>query len=405
LNQTTRRAYDSWRLPPNMSGQVVGQWPLKPLAEVAEIISGQSPKGEFYNDSGDGLPFYQGKKEFREKYIGNPTKWTSKTTKIAYEGDILMSVRAPVGPINFATQEICIGRGLAAIRVSEHMNRDFLFYQLLFKQGEISGKDGAVFPSINRAMIGEIQVVAPPLEEQQRIVSILDEAFSQISVSQKRATANVAAAEELFSSSLHNTFTIVKPNWLESTIDQLAEHRLGKMLDKNKNTGSLRPYLRNKNVRWFEFDLTDVNEMKFEDSERSKYTAIAGDLLICEGGYPGRAAIWNDTEPVYFQKALHRVRFHEKNYTKWFLYYLYYLDLTEGLRKHFTGTGIQHFTGKSLAKMSIPIAPSGEIDSKIMMLEQLHSEVEKLTQLNDDKMAQLTKLKHSLLQEAFNGTL
>ena len=96
-----------------MSGQILLQWPVKQLVEVAEIISGQSPKGEYYNDSGDGLPFYQGKKEFQEKYIGSPTKWTSKTTKIAYEGDILMSVRAPVGPINFATQEICIGRGLA----------------------------------------------------------------------------------------------------------------------------------------------------------------------------------------------------------------------------------------------------------------------------------------------------
>ena len=77
------------------------QWSVKPLIEVAEIISGQSPKGEFYNDEGNGLPFYQGKKRFQEKYIGSPIKWTSKTTKIAYEGDILMSVRAPVGPINF----------------------------------------------------------------------------------------------------------------------------------------------------------------------------------------------------------------------------------------------------------------------------------------------------------------
>ena len=79
------------------------------------------------------------------------------------------------------------------------------------------------------------------------------------------------------------------------------------MLDKHKNRGTPRPYLRNLNVRWFEFDLDDVLEMRFEDDEMDRYTALPGDLMVCEGGYPGRAAIW-DGEPIFFQKAVHRVR-------------------------------------------------------------------------------------------------
>ncbi|MBW6510985.1 MAG: restriction endonuclease subunit S [Desulfuromonadaceae bacterium] len=123
-------------------------WEVKKLGEVAEVIAGQSPEGSFYNSSGDGLPFYQGKKEFNERFIGAPTTWTSQITKVALEGDVLMSVRAPVGPVNFATQKICIGRGLAAIRSNKHLDRDFLFYFLLSKQDEISGTEGAVFASI-----------------------------------------------------------------------------------------------------------------------------------------------------------------------------------------------------------------------------------------------------------------
>ena len=125
-------------------------WQRKKISDLCKVIAGQSPEGKFYNTNGDGMPFYQGKKNFGEKFIEAPTTWTTQATKIAKEGDILMSVRAPVGPVNFSTEEICIGRGLAAIRSSSEINRDFLFYQLQRLQPEISGKEGAVFASINK---------------------------------------------------------------------------------------------------------------------------------------------------------------------------------------------------------------------------------------------------------------
>ena len=110
--------------------------------------------------------------------------------------------------------------------------------------------------------------------------------------------------------------------WPTRKVSEIAQHSLGKMLDKSKNKGVAKPYLRNQNVRWFDFDLSDVSEMRFEAAEEARYTVVKGDVLICEGGYPGRAAIWNHDEPIYFQKALHRVRFHEPERNKWFLYYL-----------------------------------------------------------------------------------
>ena len=92
-------------------------------------------------------------------------------------------------------------------------------------------------------------------------------------------------------------------------LEQITDSRLGKMLDKEKNTGIPRKYLRNVNVRWLKFDLSDLLEMKIEESEVKKYTVEKNDLVICEGGEPGRCAVWEEDEPMFYQKALHRVRF------------------------------------------------------------------------------------------------
>jgi type I restriction enzyme S subunit len=90
-------------------------------------------------------------------------------------------------------------------------------------------------------------------------------------------------------------------SWAWVTVDTVAESRLGKMLDKAKNKGTPRRYLRNINVRWFDFDLSDLVEMPFEDSELPEFALRSGDVLICEGGEPGRAAIWDEREScIYF---------------------------------------------------------------------------------------------------------
>ena len=162
----------------------------------------------------------------------------------------------------------------------------------------------------------------------------------------------------------------MKKGWETKRISEIARHSLGKMLDKSKNKGEPKPYLRNLNVRWGEFDLSDVLKMRFLPEEAEKYTAVKGDVLICEGGYPGRAAIWDEDEPIYFQKALHRVRFHEPTRNKWFVYYLQFRDLEGTLKKHFNGAGIQHFTGEALAQFEIPVPPLAEQQRIVGVLDE-----------------------------------
>ena len=149
-------------------------WEKVKLGEVADIVAGQSPEGKYYNDKGEGMPFYQGKTDFGNIYIGEPKKWTTQNTKLAEDGDILMSVRAPVGPVNIATQKNCIGRGLAGIRAIK-IEQMFLFTYLQMIEKDIVGNGGAVFDSISKKQIEEIKVPLPPLKIQRHIVEEINE--------------------------------------------------------------------------------------------------------------------------------------------------------------------------------------------------------------------------------------
>ena len=151
------------------------QFSIVPLGEVAQIIAGQSPPGSSYNDTGIGTPFYQGKTEFGDIFIGEPTKWTTEPQRFAQSGDILMSVRAPVGPVNLATQGICIGRGLSAISpMSDRLLARYAFYILRSMESQIIGSTGAAFASITKRDIEKIGIPLPPLEVQREIVAEIE---------------------------------------------------------------------------------------------------------------------------------------------------------------------------------------------------------------------------------------
>ena len=148
-------------------------FPRERLDNIAdEIIQGTSPKSEFYNDKCEGLAFYQGKKDFGEQYLKPPTMWTTDAIKISIKDDILMSVRAPVGDVNLNPfNEICIGRGLAAIRFKELATRKYIFYWLYFHNDEISGHKGATFDSISGNELRAIKIPLPPLELQEEFAA------------------------------------------------------------------------------------------------------------------------------------------------------------------------------------------------------------------------------------------
>lgn len=154
------------------SGRPAGKWPLVALGEVAEVVAGQSPPGDSYNRAGIGAPFYQGKAEFGAVFLGEPVKWTTEPHRFAEAGDILMSVRAPVGPVNLTKDKVCIGRGLAAIRPkADCLMTPYAFHILRSLEEKITGSAGATFASINKGEIEKIQIPLPPLSVQGELVA------------------------------------------------------------------------------------------------------------------------------------------------------------------------------------------------------------------------------------------
>ena len=146
--------------------------------------------------------------------------------------------------------------------------------------------------------------------------------------------------------------------WEKVKLGDVTDSCLGKMLDQHKNKGDYQPYLANVNVRWGEFDLEDLPLMKFEESEQERYGLKYGDLVICEGGEPGRCAIWKEQIPyMKIQKALHRVRVHDCIDYRYLFYWFLLAGKTGELDQYFTGATIKHMPGQKLKEVVIDKPP------------------------------------------------
>lgn len=149
--------------------------------------------------------------------------------------------------------------------------------------------------------------------------------------------------------------------WEWTTIGEVAATSLGKMLDKKQATGlHPTPYLRNINVRWGSFDLSDLAEMDIRPEELDRVLAQPGDVIACEGGEPGRAAVWRGPGRVALQKALHRIQPSEAISSDYLSLLLQHLSLTQQLEPLFTGTTIKHMPQEKLRLIEVPLAPRPE---------------------------------------------
>jgi type I restriction enzyme S subunit len=171
----------------------------------------------------------------------------------------------------------------------------------------------------------------------------------------------------------------IPSSWVWRPVAKVATSRLGKMLDKAKNQGTPRRYLRNVNVRWFDFDLSDVKLMRFQEDELEEFTVIVGDVLICEGGEPGRAAVWDAREGgLCFQKALHRVRVSECLDPHFFVLFLRASSDAGRLVAQSTGATFHHLTGQALASVLIPIPRVAEQRRIVAKVGEMMALCEKL---------------------------
>jgi type I restriction enzyme S subunit len=383
------------------------EWEYKKIGDLCEVVAGQSPEGIFYNTNQKGMPFYQGKKEFGKKFLETPTIWTTKSTKIAKKGDILMSVRAPVGPINFATDKVCIGRGLAAIRNKGALNSNFLFYQLLHLQPMIAGKEGAVFASINKSEIENLPIVFTQLPEQERIVAILDEAFDRIAIAKANTERNLQNARAVFESYLNRIFSEKGEAWTQMTLQEISiTFGRGKSKHRPRNDrklyGGKYPFIQTGDIR-------NANHFIIAYSQTySEFGLIQSKLWpkgticitiaanIAETGILGFDACFPDSVigMVPNPKVAN-------------------VDFVEYLLRSFRSR--LQAKGKGSAQANINLGtfeherfPFPSVTEQIQIvtkLNALHTSTQRLESLYQRKLACLDELKQSLLHEAFSGNL
>lgn len=280
-------------------------------------------------------------------------------------------------------------------------NNKFLCYYLnsFNYKGYVSGTTRL---KLTQAEMKRIPVPVPPLSEQERIVSRIEELFSQLDAGVETLKKTKAQLSVYRQAVLKEAFEKVSARVL---LGSISESRLGKMLDSEKNIGVPRRYLRNINVRWHSFDLSDLSEMPIEENEVGKYSLRKGDLVICEGGEPGRCAVWESDDVIFYQKALHRVRFTDSSNPKFYMYYLWYAAQTGQLKSLFTGTGIKHLTGQSLVKVLVPTAERITQDSIVNEIETHLSVCDSIEHTVDLALQQAEAMRQSILKDAFEGKL
>jgi len=186
--------------------------------------------------------------------------------------------------------------------------------------------------------------------------------------------------------------------WENRFLDLVADFCLGKMLDEKKNRGEAFPYLANINVRWGEFDLKDLRLMRFESDEMERYGLKFGDIVMCEGGEPGRCAIWREQLPgMMIQKALHRIRPHDCLDYRFLYYSFLQMGKTGRFSGFLTGATIKHLPRQNLAKLEIAVPPL----SLQLRIADILSSYDDLIENNRRRMGLLEEAARLLYQEWF----
>lgn len=312
------------------------KWPRTKFSDLY-LIPSRNGLSRPSRDRGEGYMMVNMGELFANDWIGNIPMERVQMNDREQE-----NMSLDVGDLLFARQSLVLsgaGKCSYVAEISEpttfesHLIRvrldkskaDPLFYYYLFRSpysGISTIVQQCAQAGIRGSELSGLLVLNPQLEIQSKISNLLATYDNLIENNSRRIALLEESARLLYREWFvrlrfpgHETTRIVNglpTGWARVPLDKIAEFRLGKMLDQNKNKGDLMPYLANINVRWGEVDLSGLREMRFQQNELETFGLKIGDIVMCEGGEPGRCAIWKDQLPgMMFQKAIHRIRCRE----------------------------------------------------------------------------------------------
>jgi type I restriction enzyme S subunit len=377
-----------------------GKFEYRPLGDLAVFINGCAFKPTDWED--EGLPIIR-----IQNLTGTQDKYNRTTRSVAakyhiIDGDLLISWSASLGVYIWLGGKAVLNQHIFKAEPHEGVDKDYLYYVVQHVLDLLKAKThGSTMKHVKRGDFEETLVPFPSIDEQRRIVDILKRADS---IRRLRKQAQDTARQlipALFTEMFGDPATNPE-GWPISAFGDVCDCRLGKMLDKKQQTGKhLRPYLRNANVQWDRFELSDMLEMDFFEKDRKTFSLRKGDVLICEGGEVGRAAIWNDDlAECYFQKALHRARpYSEVVTSEYLLWLMRALAKSGGLVDATSQATIAHLTGVKLKSLRVPIPPIERQKRFVAQVDSIHSI---LSQQESAKQSTESSFQ-SLLHLAFNG--
>lgn len=378
------------------------------LSECCTIIAGQSPESKYYNTDGEGLPFFQGKADFGEVY---PTirVFCSKPVKIAEKDDILLSVRAPVGPTNLAPGKVCIGRGLTAIRPSNNLLTKYLLLYLKRFEIELANQGtGTTFKAITQSVIKNMDIYIPSIHDQERIVTQIEESLSQLDsavetlkkIKQQLEVYRQAVLKEAFS--FESAEQIVE---VSQITDSIRIGPFGTMLHKSDYVNDGIPVINPQHIKNGVIVPSSKNSISVEKAkELNNYQLKTNDIIMGRRGEMGRSAPVTENEngwicgtgSIFFRL---KSGFDAVLYSK----ILSSPKVVHYLEENATGTTMKNLNEDIVSHIPVPFIDKAKQQQIMQRLEEQLSECDNIERTVNQSLQQAEALRQSILKQAFEG--
>ncbi len=387
-------------------------WTWQTLEQTCEIVQGQSPPSSAYNTQGAGLPFYQGKAEFGELYP-TPTRWCAEPIRVAQAGDVLISVRAPVGPTNLCREESCIGRGLVALRPREGMSGRYFLYYLRYIERDWSARaTGTTFAAISGKVLKSTPVPLAPHPEQRRIVAAIERHFARLDVG-LAALGRARARLQSYQAAVLEANC--EGSWARTSLGQVIHRIEAGRSPKAQNRPARRGefgVLKVGAVGWGRFMAHENKALLPGHEPGNTPTVRAGDLFIARANARQRVGAVALAEQDYAHlmlsdKTLRLVPDLEKVLPR----YLFYALKTRAVRDFFasqasgTNAGMCNISQKKLRAAPIVLPPLEEQERIVEQVWRAFRAVAALEKTLDANLARAGQLRQAILKQAFEGRL
>ena len=371
------------------------------LKDIADINMGQSPSGSSYNNNGRGIPFLQGNKTFGFLYPTIDTR-TTEPKKIGKKNSVLMSVRAPVGDLNIANKDICIGRGLWSIEM-KNGNNQFLYYLMKNSIKKIKMKStGTVFDSINRKELENIEILDFDKSQQKKISKVLFDIDKKIELNIQTNDNLYKILEQYIKEHYYNNEFVRNGN--VNDIGKIQGGYAFKSKDLlNETTNNKVLKIKNISASGVDIDNTQCVYDEVADKVDKKFLLLRGNVIIAmTGAELGKTGYLYGQDYRYFlNQRVGVIRGNDK-YSELYLNCLFLLkDMQNTLNSKGYGSAQPNISTSDIENIEIPIPKEDELETFYEKCNPIYSKMI----LNSEQNQSLTQLRDSLLPKLMNGEI